>query len=115
MQPGPKNQYRMTLAAAPLLAGALLAGLSFFAGEALARDDKLVEQAWACSTLYSRNPIKVLNGGSRETALCLGEGKKGRKPMSRGEAWELCREQFDAMSVLVAWTGRGWNCRYHVR
>ena len=56
------------------------------AGGALARDDevKLSGRAWACSTLYSRYPIKVLNGENRETALCLGEGKKGRKHKEHG-------------------------------
>lgn len=116
MRHNPENQCRITLTVTPLFAGALVAGLFFLADEALAaRDSKLTEQAWACSTLYSRYPIKVLNGESRETALCLGEGKKGRTPMGRGDAWELCREQFDTRSVLVAWTGKGWHCRYNVR
>ena|SRR5437016_2684075 len=85
-------------------------------GEARAgKDDKLSEQAWACSTLYSRYPIKVSNGEDNETALCLGEGKKGRKPMSRSEAYELCREQFDATTLLIRWTSKGWNCRYYGR
>lgn len=92
-------------------------GLSMPAGEAVAKDwdMKLDQQAWACSTLYSRYPIKVLNGQDRETALCLGEGKKGRKPMSRPDAFDLCREQFNASSLLVNWTSKGWRCRYYGR
>jgi hypothetical protein len=82
---------------------------------AAARDVKLDDQAWACSTLYSRQPIKVANGGDRKMALCLGEGKKGRKPMSRAEAFELCREQFDATSLLLNWTSKGWRCRFYGR
>lgn len=78
-------------------------------------DMKLDSQAWACSTLYSRYPIKVLNGEDRETALCVGEGKKGRKPMSRSEAFDLCREQFNASSLLINWTSKGWRCRYYGR
>lgn len=109
----PKNQCRLALATTALFATGLVVGLMSFVGEALAaRGDRLIEQAWACSTLYSRAPIKVVNGDSRETALCLGEGKRGRQPMSRSEAWELCREQFDATTALVAWTGGGWLCRY---
>ncbi|MGE0238843.1 MAG: hypothetical protein AB7F09_09730 [Parvibaculaceae bacterium] len=87
-----------------------------FTGEATAaRGDKIYENAWACSTLFSRLPIKVLNGGDREKAICLGEGKKGRPPMSRAEAWELCREQFDTTTQLIAWTSKGWHCRYYPR
>lgn len=78
-------------------------------------DVKLDNYAWACSTLYSRYPIKVLNGEDREKALCLGEGKKGRKPMSRSEAFDLCREQFNTTSLLVNWTSKGWRCRYYGR
>jgi hypothetical protein len=94
---------------------ALGTGLLSLATEVAARDEKLSDQAWACSTLYSRYPIKVLNGSDRETALCLGEGKKGRSPMSRAEAFELCREQFDATSLLLNWTSKGWHCRYYGR
>lgn len=85
--------------------------------EAAAKDQdvKLDQQAWACSTLYSRYPIKVLNGQDRETALCLGEGKKGRTPMVRSDAFDLCREQFNASSLLVNWTSKGWRCRYYGR
>ncbi len=92
-------------------------GLSSLSGEALARDwdPKLSDQAWACSTLYSRYPIKVQNGGDSGTAVCLGEGKKGRKAMSRSEAYELCREQFDATTLFLRWTSKGWNCRYYGR
>lgn len=78
-------------------------------------DVKLDNQAWACSTLYSRYPIKVLNGEDREKAVCLGEGKKGRKPMSRSEAFDLCREQFNTTSLLVNWSRNGWRCRFYGR
>ena len=99
-----------------ILAFGLGVGGSFVTGEARAsKDDKLTEQAWACSTLYSRYPIKVSNGEDNETALCLGEGKKGRKPMSRSEAYELCRDQFDATTLFIRWTSKGWNCRYYGR
>lgn len=109
--------FHLAAANAVMLAFGIGVGLAFFAGEAAAsfKDDKLSDQAWACSTLYSRYPIKVLNGKERETAVCLGEGKKGRKPMSRGEAYELCREQFYATSLLVNWTSKGWRCRYYGR
>lgn len=96
---------------------ALCAGLSSIAQEAQARDHevKLSDQAWGCSTLFSHYPIKVLNGTERETAVCLGEGHKGRQPMSRAEAFELCREQFNATSLLINWTSKGWHCRYYGR
>lgn len=92
-------------------------GLSWSADDAAARDQdvKLDQQAWACSTLYSRYPIKVLNGEDRETAICLGEGKKGRTPMVRSDAFDLCREQFNASSLLVNWTSKGWRCRFYGR
>ncbi len=96
----------------------LCAGPSLVSHAALAREEhdvKLSDQAWACSTLYSRYPIKVVNGADRDKALCLGEGKSGRKPMSRSEAWELCRDQFDATSLLIDWTSKGWRCRYYGR
>ena len=107
----------LAVAKVALFAFATGAGLSFLAGQAPARDwdPKLNDQAWACSTLYSRYPIKVLNGGDSATAICLGEGKKGRKAMSRSEAYELCREQFDATTLLIRWTSKGWNCRYYGR
>lgn len=99
-----------------MLAGSLITGSLFVAGEAAAaRGDKIYENAWACSTLYSRAPIKVLNGGDIETAICLGEGKKGHPPMSRADAWDLCKEQFDTTSQFLAWTGKGWHCRYYPR
>lgn len=104
-------------AKAALLLLGLGVGLSVPTGDAAAKDQdvKLDQLAWACSTLYSRYPIKVLNGEDRETALCLGEGKKGRTPMSRPEAFDLCREQFNASSLLVNWTSKGWRCRYYGR
>ena len=99
-----------------VLAGSLMAGPLFCANEAAAaRGDKIYESAWACSTLYSRAPIRVLKGDDIETAICLGEGKKGRPPMSRADAWDLCKEQFDTSSQFVAWTGKGWHCRYYPR
>jgi hypothetical protein len=94
---------------------ALGIGLLPLTNQGAAGDTKLNEQAWACSTLYSRYPIKVANGSDREMALCLGEGKRGRKPMSRAEAFELCRDQFDATSLLINWTSKGWHCRYYGR
>lgn len=110
----PENHLRPGYAVASLFVINLTAGLSFFAGEAAAaRGDKIYESAWACSTLYSRSPIKVLNGDDVETATCLGEGKTGRKPMSRGDAWDLCREQFDTTSQFVSWTSKGWFCRFY--
>ncbi|MGE0005260.1 MAG: hypothetical protein AB7S92_06680 [Parvibaculaceae bacterium] len=104
------------LAAAPLLAAGLAAGLLASADEAAAeRGDKMYENAWACSTLFSRMPIRVRNAGDPQAATCLGEGKKGRQPMSRSEAWELCHEQFDTTTQFIAWTSKGWNCRYYPR
>lgn len=92
-------------------------GLSFVASAAAANgwDARLHDQAWACSTLFSHYPIKILNGGDNDTAVCLGEGKKGRKPMSRSEAFDLCRDQFNATSLLINWTSKGWHCRYYGR
>ena len=100
-----------------MAAMAFCAGLSFVTREAEARDwdPKLNDQAWACSTLYSRSPIKVINSEDSATAICLGEGKKGRKAMSRSEAYELCREQFDATTLMLSWTSKGWRCRYYGR
>lgn len=111
------NQRAKSMRFVALLPFAVGFALACAAGGALARDDevKLSGRAWACSTLYSRYPIKVLNGDNRETALCLGEGKKGRAPMSRSDAFDLCREQFDATSLLVNWTSKGWQCRYYGR
>ena len=96
---------------------AVSAGMSLIADRAEARDwdPKLNDTAWACSTLYSRYPIKVQNGGDSSTAICLGEGKKGRKAMSRSEAYELCRDQFNATTLLINWTSKGWRCRYYGR
>lgn len=112
MDHGPKNHHR--IAGVVLFAVSLVAGLMVAGGSALADNgSRIYEQAWACSTLYSRSPIKVLNGGDRETATCLGEGRPGRAPMTRAEAWELCREQFDTTTLLLAWTGRGWHCRFY--
>jgi hypothetical protein len=111
-----KNHCGKHLAAALLIAAGLAVTFSTFTGEAAAaRGDKVYENAWACSTLFSRVPIKVVNGDNRETATCLGEGKKGRQPMSRAEAWELCREQFDTSTQFIAWTSKGWHCRYYPR
>jgi hypothetical protein len=111
-----KNQYRKGFSAASFFAGSLAASLLAFAGHAAAaRGDKIYENAWACSTLYSRMPMRVLNGDQRETATCLGEGKAGRKPMSRSEAWELCREQFNTTTQFIAWTSKGWHCRFYPR
>ena len=103
---------------------AILASLGMIVGssmlitnDVLARDwdPKLNDTAWACSTLYSRYPIKVVNSEDSATALCMGEGKKGRKAMSRNEAYELCRDQFNATTLLVMWTSKGWRCRYYGR
>jgi hypothetical protein len=110
-----KNHCRRGLAAALFFAGSL-AGFLMFAGHAAAaRGDKIYENAWACSTLYSRMPVRVVNGADRETATCLGEGKSGRTPMSRGEAWSLCREQFNTTTQFVSWTSKGWHCRFYPR
>jgi hypothetical protein len=98
------------------IAVVLCAGLPFLTGIAAAKDwDTKFEQAWGCSSLFSPYPIKVSNGGDSATALCMGEGKKGRKPMTRSEAFELCREQFNASTLFIRWTSKGWNCRYHGR
>lgn len=99
-----------------LFAGGLLVTPLLFADEAAAaRGDKVYENAWACSTLFSRTPIRVQNGDDPKSAICLGEGKKGRPPMSRADAWDLCKEQFDTTSQFIAWTGKGWHCRYYPR
>src|SRR5262245_29868618 len=116
MDHGRKNHCRNGLVVASLFAGGLLLGFLPLAGKATAaRGDKIYESAWACSTLYSRAPIKVLNGDDQETAVCVGEGKKGRSPMSRSEAWELCRDQFDTTTQFIAWTSGGWRCRFYPR
>jgi hypothetical protein len=111
-----ENHCRRGIAAALLFVGSLAAGFLTLAGHAAAaRGDKIYENAWACSTLFSRMPIKVANSDNRETAICLGEGKIGRTPMSRGEAWALCREQFDTTTQFIAWTSKGWHCRFYSR
>ena len=111
-----ENHFRKGLATALFFAGSLAAGFLIFTGHAIAaRGDKIYENAWACSTLYSRMPVRVVNGDNRETAICLGEGKAGRTPMSRGEAWALCREQFDTTTQFVSWTSKGWHCRFYPR
>jgi hypothetical protein len=91
------------------------AGSVSFATDASARDweIKLDERAWACSASYSRFPLNVLNGKDREAAICVGEGR--RKPMSRAEAYNRCRAQFGATSLLINWTSKGWLCRYYGR
>jgi len=95
---------------------AFCAGLPSLATDAAAKDwDTKLDQAWGCSSLFSPYPIKVRNGEDSAAALCLGEGKKGRKPMTRSEAFELCREQFNATTVLIRWTSKGWHCRYYGR
>jgi hypothetical protein len=106
----------MNVVAASFFGGGLAAGILTFTVEAgAARGDKIYESAWACSTLFSRTPIKVLNSDDQKSAICIGEGKKGRTPMSRSEAWELCREQFDTTTQFIAWTSKGWHCRYNPR
>jgi hypothetical protein len=86
--------------------------LVFLANDAAAfRDRKLDQQAWACSGSYSPFPAKVLNGKNRDAAICAGEGR--RKPMSRSEAFDRCRQQFSATSLLINWTSKGWRCRYY--
>ncbi len=116
MNHGHENHCRNGFVVASLLAGSLAAAFLSLAGEATAaRGDKIYENAWACSTLYSRAPIRVLNGGDSETAICLGEGKKGRSPMSRSEAWQLCRDQFDTTTQFISWTSNGWRCRFYPR
>jgi hypothetical protein len=109
-----KNHCHKALVVAALLIASLAAAFLGLSGKAAAeRGDRMYDIAWACSTLYSRAPIKVLNSDDRETALCQGEGKGGRKPMSRSEAWELCREQFDTINQFLDWTSKGWRCRYY--
>ena len=111
-----ENHHRIRTGTATLLAASLTVGLAAFADEAAAaRGDKIYENAWACSTLFSRTPIKVINAEELKTAICVGEGKKGRTPMSRAEAWELCRDQFDTSTQFIAWTSKGWHCRYYPR
>jgi hypothetical protein len=75
------------------------------------RDRKLDQEAWACSGPYRHYPVNVLNGKDREAAVCIGEGK--RKPLSRSEAFNRCRQQFSATSLLINWTSKGWRCRYY--
>jgi hypothetical protein len=89
------------------------AGAGFLAPDVSAqfRDRKLDQEAWACSGSYRAYPAKVLNGKDRETAICVGEGK--RKPMARSEAYNRCRQQFSATSLLINWTSQGWRCRYY--
>jgi hypothetical protein len=106
-----KNRSRTGLAAALLAAGCAALG----APAAAERGDKIYENAWACSTLYGRMPMKVANGDDAKTAICLGEGKIGHQPMSRSEAWQLCRDQFDTTTQFVAWTSKGWQCRFYPR
>lgn len=72
-------------------------------------DRKLDQEAFACAGSYSRYPAKVLNGKNRDAATCAG----GRRPMSRSEAYERCRSQFSATSLLLNWTSKGWRCRYY--
>lgn len=116
MDHGCKNHRRQNFALAWLFAATLAGTFLALPGEAAAeRGDKMYDIAWACSTLYSRVPVKVLNSDDRETALCQGEGKGGRKPMSRSEAWELCREQFDTRNQFLDWTSKGWRCRYYAQ
>jgi hypothetical protein len=111
-----ENHRRTGLRAASLFTASLVVGLAFVTNEAAAeRGDRVYEHAWACSTLFSRYPIKVRNSDASETAVCLGEGKEGRPPMSRSEAWELCHEQFDTTSQFISWTSKGWHCRYYPR
>ena len=111
-----ENHHLGGLVVASLFAGSLAMSFLALAGEAAAgRGDKIYENAWACSTLYSRTAIKVLNGNDVETAVCVGEGKSGRTPMSRSEAWELCRDQFDTTTQFIAWTNKGWHCRFYPR
>lgn len=111
-----RNHCRINLAAAVYFGASLTTGLLACVGQAAAeRGDKIYERAWACSTLYSRTPINVANGDDAGTASCLGEGKMGRKPMSRAEAWELCRDQFDTTTQFIAWTSKGWLCRFYPR
>jgi hypothetical protein len=113
----PAENHRWTsLTAALLFTASVMIGFISATKEAAAeRGDRVYEQAWACSTLFSRYPIKVRNSDESETATCLGEGKEGRRPMSRSEAWELCHEQFDTTSQFIAWTSKGWHCRYYPR
>jgi hypothetical protein len=77
------------------------------------RDEKLDGRAWVCSASYSPFPLNILNGRDRAAAICMSEGK--RKPLSRAEAFERCRKQFSATSLLVNWTSKGWFCRYYGR
>jgi hypothetical protein len=111
-----ENHRWIGLRAASLCMASLVVGLAFVTKEAVAeRGDRVYEQAWACSTLFSRYPIKVRNSDESETAICLGEGRQARPPMSRSEAWELCHEQFDTTTQFISWTSKGWHCRYYPR
>ena len=94
-------------------AALICAGSMFVASDASAqfRDRKLDQVAWACSGSYRPYPAKVLNGKDREMAICVGEGK--RKPISRSEAFDRCRQQFSATSLILNWTSKGWRCRYY--
>jgi hypothetical protein len=33
--------------------------------------------------------------------------------MSQSEAFNRCRQQFSARSLLINWTSKGWRCRYY--
>jgi hypothetical protein len=99
-----------TMARLVLFISMALIGLSTSAS-AQFHDNKLDQYAWACSGSYSSSPAKVLNGKDRETATCLSEGK--RKPMPRSDAYDRCRKQFSATSLMLSWTRNGWYCRYH--
>ena len=72
-------------------------------------DRKLDQEAYACAGPYTRYPAKVLNGKNRDAAICTG----GRRPMTRSEAYDRCRSQFSATSLLLNWTSKGWRCRYY--
>lgn len=95
------------------LAAMICVGLALLSLEARAQfsDAKLDKEAWACAGAYAAFPRKVLNAKNREQAICIGEGK--RKPMSHAVAFERCRKQFSAKSLLVRWTRGGWLCRYY--
>ena len=107
--------YRLPIFRTVVLPFVLCARLSFAASDAKAsfKDFKLDHDAWACSGSYSGFPLKVLNGKDRETAICAGE--RSRRPMARAQAFDRCRQQFSATSLLVNWTSKGWHCRYYGR
>jgi hypothetical protein len=90
-------------------------GLLAFSTDAGARgwDEKLDGRAWACSGPYSPSPLNVVSGKEWATGICVGESK--RKPMARAQAYEQCRKQFSATSLLLNWTSKGWLCRYYGR